>query len=40
MATNENYLYQAPHVEILVMLVEHCLATSMEDPIQKPEQEW
>lgn len=40
MLTNENYFYHTPQVEILEIVVEHCLATSMEDPILKPEQDW
>ena len=37
---NEDYLYHAPQVKILEMVVEHCLASSVEDPIVNPEQDW
>ena len=33
-------LYKAPQVEILEIVVEQCLAVSMEDPIEVPERDW
>ena len=37
----EQQNYQAPEMEVLEIAVEQCiLASSMEDPIENPEQDW
>lgn len=40
MQTKEKYSYRSPEVEILEMIMENCIAASIEDPIEKPEQDW
>ena len=40
MQTNEKHSYHSPELEIFEMIVENCIAASIEDPIENPEQDW
>lgn len=40
MKTTKNYTYISPEVEIVKVNVEHGFANSIEDPVEKPEQDW
>ena len=40
MQNKELFSYSAPAVEVIVMLVEGCLASSLEDPKENPEIDW
>ena len=40
MKTIDEYVYLAPKVEITEVNVEHGFAISIEDPVEKPEQDW
>ena len=40
MQTNEKHSYRSPELEIFEMIVENCIAASIEDPIENPEQDW
>lgn len=40
MQSKELLLYIAPKMEIVEMYVEGCLASSLEDPFEKPEIDW
>ena len=36
----EQISYRAPETEIIEIIVEGCLASSLEDPIESPEKDW
>ena len=40
MQSKELLSYASPEVEILEIYVEGCLASSLEDPSEKPEIDW
>ena len=40
MKTTKNYTYISPEVEIVEVNVEYGFANSIEDPVEKPEQDW
>ena len=40
MKTTKNYTYSSPEVEIVEVNVEYGFANSIEDPVEKPEQDW
>ena len=40
MQKNNMYSYLTPEVEIVEMNVEYGFAISIEDPVEKPEQDW
>ena len=40
MISKEKTQYCAPDVEIIELVMEQCLAASIEDPVENPEIDW
>lgn len=40
MTSTKDYTYLAPEAEMIEVNVEYGFANSMEDPVEKPEQDW